>query len=592
MAICIDEKLVSDVIVEKFEIYSRKNLKKYTDLFDEFKNNGSIIDCQFEDENWILYDEVKRRGLRLNFNEVKFNEEKKKRKLEIDFKDFVYAVKYLTLIKYKYYSIEFVRTFPNKLKNIVLHTSFFNSEKIQELEKIFKKNIAQASGLDSILDFIDFFPQLKISDRYISMLIYYNESYLEYREKNRTNRILPNFESVFKFSDNIDNLLNKCSLEEKETFFPIFIWWKITTTIPLRTTELIIIPKNCLEYNDGEYYINLRRSALKGQKQKEVDHSLDSYYIQKIKINKETYDLINEYLELVDKYDYMKDFYGENIGEMKERKFLFSYRSYYKFRINRNESINTNLDVFSTLNFRILLKRFFKDILSKRYTIIPKDSIKKSSLKENYIEWIQPMDTRHFATINMILQEFNPLILKELSGHKDIKSSYNYYNHLPNFVRCWVYNLAERKSVEKTKKQNIEGLKYNISTLTNVELKYRHIFGKTEGIELTSCNNDRGKCSSKKDFKKCLIVDRNCEICDYYYPNQDTMNDIYKNLEYIENKIDVEIELLKKLVRKHKKLTNFDEKYKIHINKIFSYANQGADIIYNYALADEEIDSI
>ena len=47
---------------------------------------------------------------------------------------------------------------------------------------------------------------------------------------------------MFKFNDIIEDFIKTSKDDEREQFFPIILWWKISTIIPLRSHEIVLIP--------------------------------------------------------------------------------------------------------------------------------------------------------------------------------------------------------------------------------------------------------------------------------------------------------------------------------------------------------------
>ena len=53
---------------------------------------------------------------------------------------------------------------------------------------------------------------------------------------------------------------------EKLFYFPLYFWWNLTAILPLRPTEFLLTPRNCIERKSGENILTIRRTTLKGGK--------------------------------------------------------------------------------------------------------------------------------------------------------------------------------------------------------------------------------------------------------------------------------------------------------------------------------------
>src|SRR5690606_16421815 len=127
------------------------------------------------------------------------------------------------------------------------------------------------------------------------------EVYYDERHKKNAQRNIGNFESVFKLNEVIEDFWANPDLDLKEKFFPIKLWWEISTIIPIRTTELIVTPYDCIDSRNNNYFLTVRRTQLKGSYDKKVKHNvLSDYRLQEVKITKELYELIDEYRTMVD----------------------------------------------------------------------------------------------------------------------------------------------------------------------------------------------------------------------------------------------------------------------------------------------------
>ncbi|MCM3594045.1 hypothetical protein M4D58_26195 [Brevibacillus borstelensis] len=196
------------------------------------------------------------------------------------------------------------------------------------------------------------------------------------------------------------------------------------------------------------------------------------------------------------------------------------------------------------------------------------------------------MDTRHFAFINMVLNDVEPLIIKDISGHGSIKSSYHYYSHVSKFVKCYTYSMAKRISRKNKSDKGEEVIFTNHSN--QWDLAYNKVFNPDYEEELKQYKEvDGGRCSSKqKNFEDCRKVDNDCKKgCSFYHPTETKAQKEIKEL-VLENQRNLSTETLalKELVRQYDKAQNFAEDYGLRINKIKTIANQNAMMLSKYFL--------
>ena len=126
-------------------------------------------------------------------------------------------------------------------------------------------------------------------------------------------------------------------------WFPVYFWVNITFIIPLRATEMLLTPLDCLSERDGEVYITLRRTQLK-KRTRTVFYKVSRDYREftyRVPDTK-TIETIRKYVSLTRSH---------------ERKYLFDFGRY---AVNR---------VFSLNSFNELLSEFVKTFLigNRRY---------------------------------------------------------------------------------------------------------------------------------------------------------------------------------------------------------------------------------
>lgn len=592
IATCIENSKIRIVRGFSFASHTLEELNK---SFDDFKNKKNIAsECKFEDEKWIIRNEVIHRTIDFQVNKFKFGTLKKKQIINFDYEQFELGLKGFVLLLLHNYYFETVYVAIASIKWILDVTMFFDKEKLKDLHNIFKRNkgIHFLHSYPFLFDFLDYFELLDIPAEYIELISIDAEAFI----KDSESRSLPTYGTMFKFGEKIDDFINEAGRteKEKEIYFPVVLWWKITSQIPLRITEFILIPYDCTKIVNGKYKLILRRSTTKGRSGSDkYDQNLEGRYItDEIEINKETYDLIDDYKSMVGSYDFEDDYYGES-GDANQRDLLLSARSYHRV-FSYHTAKNYIKDVFKYTYLSKLLESFYLEVLYKelKMDLIDKISMQgryndnegkkliKKELLPNEIEKIQLMDTRHFAIINMILSDISPVAVQNLAGHRDIRTTFRYYNDLEVFVHNYTYHLAKKR----TKKEKNKTLNNNVNSYELPNSRALYFIPKIENgeIEAKKLEDNEWCIYEEDDFQPCKIVNYNCSgDCKYYisYHSSSIIKSFKNNNAEIESSIKVILEI----IRDRNLIMNFESKIKAEIHKIQSCAEQNSDILVENA---------
>ena len=564
----VEKKLDENLVMLETKNFASDSLEDIKGMFEEFRVKNVILDCDFEDHIWSMTNEVKFVSLNFDFDEVEFMKQKKLDEITGDFTEFINSVKSFILIKLKKVTIATMGMMFNGFKKFVKETNYFNSKCTTNLIKGKKDEFFRNAVFT--IELLEYYEGLNVAEEYFELMWYRYEMYQESNMDNR--RALPSFESMFLFDEVMSVFWDgkEFTFEQKEKYYPIKIWWDITNTIPIRATEFILTPYECIEEKLGKYFLTVRRTKLKGDnKEIEQEHNIDANYkLHKVEINKSLYELIREYRSIADICE------GKDSDVKEKRIFLFSYKLYLKHSDFIAGNLRSRrLDFFNYNNFSYMLNKFYREIVASEFGLQLVEKSEKGLL-EGQIELITPMDTRHFAFISLVLNNVEPLMIKKISGHGSIESSYHYCNHIDKYVKCYTYRMAKRMKSQNKSGQAKELMRLSNSAFGELTAK----LGKFEDTHGEYIQIEGGKCLNlDRNLDICRDVDNRCDLCDKYVAeNLEQLLKIKEKIEVNEEALNIEIEALKQIIKQNKKMNDFTEQYHLQINKIKALIAQSA----------------
>ena len=240
-----------------------------------------------------------------------------------------------------------------------------------------------------------------------------------YARREKGQRILTDFRSYFRFGEEINRSWEGMETKRKLAFFPVYLWWNLTVIIPLRVTEFLMTPRDCLGWDEGNPTLIIRRTRLKG-KGRGVTYKIESDY------EKETYPITAGLAEAVKWYLQETDaMIPSPIDALFRRQPHMQYFSISDGKYPLAKTPYSYLDLDKTLT-----------------------AYYSEELEGKGIERIGLGDTRHIAMMNLIISGGSPTMCMELAGHEDINISSHYYSNMSNLVECATYELYRKK--EKT----------------------------------------------------------------------------------------------------------------------------------------------
>ncbi|MDT8718888.1 site-specific integrase [Clostridium sp. 19966] len=516
--------------------FTEKNVNKYINRFDELKKRKIVLSGGFWDIHWIL--RGRERKAHLIFNH-EFN------------KKLTLAIKIFLIIKLDEEKVNprtLIRCL-NGIKFVVKNTNCLDLNSIhcfQEALKSHKDSYIINDIINAGNDFLCFYDYIKFKP--------FREKIRAYNYRKYDSRRIPEFISAILFDTILNEFMSSLNMEcktEREKYLPVLLWWRISSTIPMRPIEFSELETNAAKIINGRYILSILNGKddvnESGEKERTYRH---------IDITKDLYDLIQEYISEIDPDRKEKYLFNYNIYA----KHTKSFRSFDRF-------LDAHKDNYAgTERFYALLERFYADVVEKEYgykTISVENNEGKQN-SEDTIERIRPGDTRHFAICNLYLQGVNPLTIARLAGHDNIYTQLTYANHMKTFIKSKVKLIADEI---RRRRLLGEGL-YSNKRLK--ELYNKSLFFSVEEQSSARPVED-GYCIDKEYPDNCILGMCKNE-CDYFRLALSKENDlIYLTAEsnnYL-NDIDKQVNILKEIIK-----TSNLNKSKIEKNRCFDIRDQ------------------
>ncbi len=446
---------------EQYDNYSRylrvetldeAALRDAARIFDRYSREGIIRGSRFEDGTWRLTDEVK------NYL--------------FDFRCDGRAFRGGAGL----WCGTDCRTFERCMKAYALYT--FGQVTLGGIQEMIKtlRDLA-ASGPEEagthtpgprVLEFLASLPGACIErDRVMEAM---EENRLSRAWKGKESRRLSDFRTYLRFDRALSDFWASADRMLKKKYFPVYFWWKLTAILPLRPTEFLLIPCDCLRRNKEDWILSVRRTRNKKASGKRAYRVNADYGICEYTI---PWDLAGEVLE-------------------------------YQMTVEaERKPVNRALLLPGELSSSWYMT--YPQLHARLDCLIVKE-LKDASLSVN------PGDTRHLAMINLILSGGSPTVCRELAGHEDFDISSNYYANLSAVVESSVYEFCHSGRNET----GLDGRMYFPAALPEKRMKV-----------------DSGWCACASaiegSVKECLRNYRGigrlgeCMDCVHFYPSSQGM---------------------------------------------------------------------
>lgn len=466
MALQMVVKREGYTFTEDITVMDQETIMKSREVFASFKKAGVIVAGEYHDRQWAISDEVQK-GVTISFqvNEIHFASETAKL-LGCSLTDYQKAMRVVMTSRFGYavgslqgYSVV-LRNFADRLE---IPKEYANAQLVEDLLVLLPGDSIYRA---EVLAEIDDIPRL--------------------RHVNRKQRRLAHYQSYLRFVSILEKFWPEASPNEKILFFPVWFWMKITGILPLRPTECVLTPRNCIRQDGTKYYLTVRRTRLKGTRRGSLYKIESDFERKEYPIPADLAETILAYIAAT------KDTYESDIDVLFCKTAQFS----------EIDATCSNDQHYTYANLYQCLSYFYRRILQDKcgYQIVADCD----GLENGEIERIDLGDTRHVAMISLAITGGSPTICKELAGHDSIAISSHYYSNLTEFLDVLGYERFREQETNPTKAYGIA-----INRAYPVEKGY------CQNAEVIQGN-----------YKACAtVVDSHgkpgsCKVCRWYFPGK------------------------------------------------------------------------
>lgn len=542
------------------------SIEEANETLKQEMNRNKLSYCHFSENEWYLEISLEAVRISIDFNEIKeaiqFNK-------DINSMEFVQLAKCWTasLIE-EGYSTEIIERMVKELKEFLILTKGLTITNEDELvDKLAKLPERRLSNIcNSLLNFFDYSPNL--GDELVSILYSIKPTYKEGKA-----RLLPPSKDILIFSKVLENYFTEQISEwEYRKWFPVWLWWNLTTLIPIRPSEFCTIERDCLIQKKTNFYIKLPR-----HKQK-LNNKRNIQVLDEINIPEKLYRKIEEYKQKTESF-------GQTVT-------LISYRSLPsiisgKYVENAYVTQKVNPDKFTINPFRDILNSFYEHIVFGENNVVLCESESQSD-GLSITRQLRPGDTRHLAFINLNRQGYHPVEIARIGGHVTLQTQNHYFNHIQNFVDLEILELITNIDLDSYKNKMSDSESrldraISMSFIDKYVLRPAFTDFKMEMID-GYCTDPHQRCKvedcwecdswriseeefiKKKDILARKLTDSKSEI-----------NEVIENLKYLYNSIYANgkddfyssdnPEMRKELINKSKRIDNAVRKY-VNLSKI------------------------
>ena len=447
--------------VTRFRIMNSDDVNAADNLnsvFEWYRSRSVILNTCFMDDVWTLTNETKDIKLALSFADDEFSAAGWLGCRADDYRDCMKAY-------------------------VVLHLGTLQLTTLQRLVRLFNRigamNSDEASEIvRDVHHALAFLKLLPGNSEYRDSVIEELETRCDASgsgSRDKHQRTLSEFSNYLRFDEVVGSFWQTASRERKLFYFPIFFWWNLTAILPLRVTEFLLIPRDCLE---GDV-LTVRRTKLKGGGTKISYRIADDYDCCRYSVSEMIATEIRWYLKETEQM------------RPTELSTLLLLEPHFSWLGKKTQTRNRYYS--------------YDDLSDTLQCFCNEDTTGQNT----GIKSIRLGDTRHLSMINLIISGGSPVICRELAGHADINISSGYYSNISTFVECIATERFRRAMGGKAK---LSGKNYYPISLP---ASFRRVSaGNCDALSVK--NGDISECI-KAISSDGRIGD--CESCKHYWPD-------------------------------------------------------------------------
>lgn len=499
-----------------------KKIREEAEAKFEAYRREEIILSGWNDKKWIISNE--KQQYKICFNRKEFQV----RKVCKDYTDFTNNLKIFVMLRIGTCAMEHIRTMVTYIVDETINSQFYQAV-------ICPSDKNHGFPLMYYVEWLELLPV--VDPDYLQLC---KQELTAVRNRNaelKTQKqptTLCEFQSYFKFDWMIREYWeHSASKEERALYWPLYLFWIITTIIPMRVSEFCVMDRNCIKEENGKFYLTIRRSRMKGHGLKIYTYKIKGdYYECTYEITQWVYDCIWDYRELTKNEPHLCEL-------------LFSARFMAALE-GREEKMKRPDRLFVKDDLGHLMDRFYEDVVVGHYgyRVVTENDLKSRYVKEDDSSMelepeetmmVQPRHTRHLAMINLIMRGCNPIIIKEFSGHADAAVSAHYYGNISKVIRC-----ASKTFYDRARNRDRNTVVFDFETNAAAYLPS----GTKGAIPL-----DHGLCCSPTfisgRIEDCIPVNGDCLRCSFLRRTDILDSEISAQEEKVDAEIRFVMELLK-----------------------------------------------
>ncbi len=225
-----------DIIFFPTNQYNGTNHKRYTDVFQKMVGDGHLSG-DFTDDKWMGFSGIKSFGIEFTLNRDIYMEHGYK-VLRIDYRKMQDMLRcYAVYICGTY----IFATINSKLSHIRAFLAGYGTASFE----------LPATAQEDIQDFLCF---IGCPDDLVSDII----QRIQFGKAEKTHaRELSHLINYLAISNEVHDMFQSTMTDEEfKKWFPVLFWSDITFVIPLRATEMLVTPFDCINRKDGRIFIH------------------------------------------------------------------------------------------------------------------------------------------------------------------------------------------------------------------------------------------------------------------------------------------------------------------------------------------------